>query len=513
MVSPFKVIASIFSVIAVLVGLTFLVGEEGISLGFTTLKYPTAEKFLAYEQVAEANIDTILQDIDVIDETDTASGPVGPEIIRRDSAASGNLVGPNGIERVEDNSGLRRIDFPDDAPNLLHPFFGELEQIQTKRSKMRILHYGDSQIEGDRLTAYIRQRLQSTFGGTGPGFIPIKPVYNQITARIQPSDNWIRYAIFDPTLQTKIPESAYGAYMSVTRFTKEVADSLIDSSKVVTASVHIAKSDITYANAKAFTNVDIHYGRCKHLTLVRVKNNGELIIQDTLRTDGNYHVFPIRLPETPTDLLLEFDGYHSPDFYGMTLDGAFGLSMDNIAMRGSSGTVFTRIPYGLMNQMIDYLNTELIIMQFGGNALVGMKSEQMCTNFANWFKSQVKTLRSIRPEAQIIVIGPSDMSMKDGEDYVTYPLMEFMIDGLRKAAHESGAAYWDLYRAMGGRNSMPMWVEKGLAGPDYIHFTNAGAKYASELFVKALFLEYQRYADQKEGGSAQNNSSTPDAGD
>jgi lysophospholipase L1-like esterase len=225
-------------------------------------------------------------------------------------------------------------------------------------------------------------------------------------------------------------------------------------------------------------------------------------VQEKLKADGAYHVLPVRVGATPTALRIEFEGIHSPDFYGITLDGAYGLGVDNIAMRGSSGTTFAQLPFGLFNQMIDYVNTELVIMQFGGNSAVAVKSEQGAKNYASWFKSQINVVKSVRPEAQIIVIGPSDMSMKEGEDYVTYPYMEAVIEQMKRAAHEAGAAYWDLYSAMGGKNSMPVWVEKGLAGEDYIHFTNAGSKYTSEMFVKALLLEYQKYVDSKGGGGA-----------
>jgi lysophospholipase L1-like esterase len=499
--NPLHVTVSIFVTMLVLFALTFAAGDEGLNLGFGKLKYPDTRKFLAYEQaeMAEEEVDSILSNIEIIDETDTSNF----NSIRKDSTANGNLIGVSQAERILDEGSVRRLELPAGKENLLHPFFDELEQIQAKKSKMRILHYGDSQIEGDRMTAYIRQRLQSNFGGTGPGFIPVMPVYNQITARVVHSENWIRYAIFDPTQPVKIPKNAYGMWMSLTRFTPEKADSLVDSTATpVTAWVEVGSSNMTYQNARQFTHIDVHYGRCYFPVTVKVTNNGELIVQEKLKADGAYHVLPVRVGATPTALRIEFEGIHSPDFYGITLDGAYGLGVDNIAMRGSSGTTFAQLPFGLFNQMIDYVNTELVIMQFGGNSAVAVKSEQGAKNYASWFKSQINVVKSVRPEAQIIVIGPSDMSMKEGEDYVTYPYMEAVIEQMKRAAHEAGAAYWDLYSAMGGRNSMPVWVEKGLAGEDYIHFTNAGSKYTSEMFVKALLLEYQKYVDSKGGGGA-----------
>jgi hypothetical protein len=65
---------------------------------------------------------------------------------------------------------------------------------------------------------------------------------------------------------------------------------------------------------------------------------------------------------------------------------------------------------------------------------------------------------------------------------------------MKKVSMETGAGYWDLYDAMGGKNSMPAWVNKGLAGSDYIHFSNGGARVAAQLFYDALIAEYIKWS-------------------
>jgi len=40
---------------------------------------------------------------------------------------------------------------------------------------------------------------------------------------------------------------------------------------------------------------------------------------------------------------------------------------------------------------------------------------------------------------------------------------------------------------------MPSWVEKGLAGRDYIHFSNKGASIAAQLFYDAFIAEYVKW--------------------
>ena len=58
----------------------------------------------------------------------------------------------------------------------------------------------------------------------------------------------------------------------------------------------------------------------------------------------------------------------------------------------------------------------------------------------------------------------------------SYPGLEPVRDALKNAHLESGFAFWDLYEAMGGHNSMPSFVHSDppLASTDYIHFSQPG---------------------------------------
>jgi hypothetical protein len=89
------------------------------------------------------------------------------------------------------------------------------------------------------------------------------------------------------------------------------------------------------------------------------------------------------------------------------------------------------------------------------------------------------------------------MSRLDKGVYETYPLLPYCVDQMKKISLEVGAGYWDLYSAMGGKNSMPSWVEQGLAGKDYIHFSNGGASYASQMFFDAFAAEFAKWQKGK----------------
>ncbi len=76
---------------------------------------------------------------------------------------------------------------------------------------------------------------------------------------------------------------------------------------------------------------------------------------------------------------------------------------------------------------------------------------------------------------------------------MSYPLLGTLIADMKQAAFNAGAGYWDIYSAMGGENSMLTWVEKGLAGEDYTHFSPSGTRIIAEKFWEAFLYEYQQY--------------------
>ncbi|HNV51641.1 MAG TPA: hypothetical protein PKM28_02010, partial [Tenuifilaceae bacterium] len=65
----------------------------------------------------------------------------------------------------------------------------------------------------------------------------------------------------------------------------------------------------------------------------------------------------------------------------------------------------------------------------------------------------------------------------------------------RNAAFRAGAAFWDCYTAMGGKNSMPEWVNANpsLATKDFTHFNFRGAKLIAEMFTASLLNEYSNF--------------------
>lgn len=70
--------------------------------------------------------------------------------------------------------------------------------------------------------------------------------------------------------------------------------------------------------------------------------------------------------------------------------------------------------------------------------------------------------------------------------------MPRLLAAQQQLAQQTHAAYWSLYAAMGGRNSMVNWVENkpALANRDYTHVNRRGANKMAQLLFTYLMQQY-----------------------
>ncbi len=401
---------------------------------------------------------------------------------------------------VEMRQELMKIQFKDDNPDILNSFFSALEKTKKDGSSTRVLHYGDSQIEGDRITGYIRNELQKEFGGTGPGLLPAYEVIPSLAIDQTASENWNRYTVFGRR-DTLVTHKRYGVLANFNSFVPVAADSLNLDTTLKTAWISYKPSRLTYNRAKKYNNVHMFLGHNSSDVELNTYLGDSLISFETISANESVMKKTWNFASTPSEIKFEFIGVESPEVYAVSLESSGGVHVDNIAMRGSSGTIFKKIDRAQLKKQYGALGVKLFILQFGGNTVPYITSLEKAERYGRWFKAQIDYLKSMVPDASIIVIGPSDMSVKDKDKFVTRPYLEEVRDALKEAAYDTGCGFWDIYEVMGGRNSMKSWVEADppLAGKDYTHFTPKGARRISELFYTSLKEQYEAWKLQKDG--------------
>ncbi len=478
MMKPYQILIFFISVVIVLFSLSLVFPKDGvrisdeISLKFfsfnelvksDSLGYADISEIIQNASVAESNIDTlaILEAIANLMPYDT----VGAD--------------PDSLRKI-----THLIEFPGGDKSGFDAFFLRLENLSNKKELIRILHYGDSQIETDRMTGFIRNKLQKRFGGSGPGMIPPVPLYKGKMSVVQKySNDWERYTGFSKVDTTR-GHKKYGALVSYCSFDSSTVDS---SSNPY---FEFQPSRIAYRTSEIYNRISLYFSKPDEESLsIHVYEDDSIIDVLAIEESILYDKITWNLTNTPKKFKLEFAGKSQPEIYAISLDNSWGIAMDNIPLRGSAGLVFSKIDSGQLKQMYDDMNVGMIILQFGGNVVPYMKNFE---RYEKFLKRELKLIKSLCPEAAILVVGPSDMSMRDKGKYVSYPSVEKVRDAMRKASLDMDCAFWDMYEAMGGNNSMPSWVfaDPSLAISDFVHFNSRGAKIMAEMLNNAFMYEY-----------------------
>ncbi|MDA3779986.1 MAG: hypothetical protein PF487_07190, partial [Bacteroidales bacterium] len=399
----------------------------------------------------------------------------------------------NTYKKLERNKLFAELQYPNKNKKLLYPFFDELKTLKKSNNLIRILHYGDSQIESDRITSYIRNKLQKKFGGCGIGlFPPVLIKGTNLSMSHNLSGYWSRYTLQSIKNKT-INHKHLGILMSYGKFSP-----IIDNKKneIYNSSIELQKSNISYLLTRKFEHCKIFYGYNKKPFIVELKINDKVIDAEMLTSSYNLKTLEYNFSKPVDNININFKGEKSPDIYGISLDGKKGIAVDNIALRGSSGTDFTRTDIAFLRSMFQELNVKLILFQFGVNVV-----PYVIENYDYYEKQlykQLKLFKKMRPNINIIVMGVSDMSHKNNGIYVSYPNIEKIRDAQINAAFKAGCAFWDTYEAMGGKNSMPQWVYANppLARKDFTHYTYKGSLIIGKLFYDALNTDYKRFIEQ-----------------
>jgi len=168
-----------------------------------------------------------------------------------------------------------RLIYPNDDKSVLYPLFEELTRASQASRPIRILHYGDSQIEEDRITSTIRRELQRHFGGAGVGLVSAKPLTHSLSISHSWSDNWQRYAVFGDS--SKPTHNRFGIMGAYCNYQDAQASLSFQRKKSAATALNITRVSVLYGSAKSSVKVSLS-GRTFHgeKTLQRGKRFGKV---------------------------------------------------------------------------------------------------------------------------------------------------------------------------------------------------------------------------------------------
>ena len=348
-----------------------------------------------------------------------------------------------------------------------------LSALDSSRHKpVRIAFFADSYVEGDIMLESFRDSMQSIYGGSGVGFVPItSEVAGFRQTIIHSFTKWQTYSI--------------------------VGDRSEDHPLGPAGLTFVSKpgSEVSYKapnhrHVNTLPTSRLFYRKC---------NDCAIIVNeaDTITLGGSDEINAILLGKNDPSIRIGIAGDNPIDLYGMSFEDTKGISVDNFSLRGNSGMGLNLVSESMYRAFDSLHPYSLVILSYGLNV-----ANEKAKNYNGYGKNMSKVVQRIKkafPNSSILLVGVSDRGAKVDGEYKTMPMLKELIGVQRKVAADNGVCFWNLFEAMGGDSTMVRWVglKPALANKDYTHLTFRGGRKISDILISTLRYEKEKFDRKK----------------
>lgn len=358
----------------------------------------------------------------------------------------------------------------------LEKLLGQVLKAKEKKGKVRIAWYGDSFSDGDILVSDLRDTLQSLYGGNGVGFVPITSETSGFRRSVIHS--------FGGWNTSSILTNPGSGHLGINGFSYTP-----DSGNYV-----FYKGTNHFRHTSVFSTFRLFYTSA-------YTQNARILIN---RKDSR--ILELVASASPSMITVKADTIRqvSARFnlagitcFGASLEDETGIYIDNFAIKGNSGLGLQAIPEKNLAAFDSLLNYDMIVLQFGLNV-----SNSPTQNFTSYIKGMSKLINKLKeafPGTPILLLSVSDRSQRRQGEFITMPVIPFLIQAQEKIAFENKLMFWNLFEAMGGENSMAGFANSkpALANKDYTHLNFAGGRKVGLSFARSFIYEVEKYRKRR----------------
>jgi lysophospholipase L1-like esterase len=362
----------------------------------------------------------------------------------------------------------------DSAGGMTH-FYEALDRTEQRTGVTRIIHYGDSPVTADLITADLRTSFQTKFGDAGHGFVLVAKPWAWYKHRGVDIDGsgW-------EATPANVPKSKDGAF----------GLGAVSLRGKPGASSRIRLHDGDYNAAEIAYQYEPAGG------ILEVSTRGKLIgeVNTKAATPGpGFSTF--NLPGGGHEVTVKVKS-GKPLVFGLQfLKKTPGVVYDSLGINGAHITVLSRWvgekPWG---DQLRHYQPDLVVINYGTNESVWQ--EFVDGDFNSQIREAIRRVRAAVPKASILVMSPMDRGeRKSGGEIVTVPGLMKLVSLEQTAASQSGCGFFNTFQAMGGPGTMAAWyrAEPRLVTADFIHPMPAGAKLVADLLYGGLMKGYGAY--------------------
>jgi LysM repeat protein len=344
---------------------------------------------------------------------------------------------------------------------------------QTKSYKLKVLHVGDSHVQADIFTGYIRDELQNVFGDGGRGFVfpyaaaSTHAAYDYRTSckgKWDYSRNIQPYPVYD---------------IGITGATIHTEDS--------TASFKLVFNKGALKNN--FNLLKLYCKRSPESYNLKLKASG---ITAPLYIDCNSFneklYIGIKLPVASDTLEFIINKTDTAqkyfECYGLMIETNEdnGILYNSVGINGAG--LASIMKENLLLYQLSEVKPDLVVLDLGLNDFYKVQFNN--TEIEKNLCSIIDIIERASPDASIILCSGQDVYYQywDEANCKTYTKL------MREIAFRKGCAFYDYYYVSGGQYSMMKWQTNQLARYDRVHLTAPGYYVRGELFCNALLNSY-----------------------
>ena len=391
----------------------------------------------------------------------SASVPNGHDIAK--TGEQGFMSGDSLPSRYTVRTSSAILDFSEGKAGGMGHFYHALSNIASLGRPLRIAYYGDSFIEGDVMTCDLREMLQARYGGNGVGWVDCVDKLNGFRRTV------------------KVKSHGLSAHEVVE---KPFLHSLEGISQRYFGVSEGATLSVTTTGYKS------HAASWQTATLYMRAQGGMSVVHNA----DSVYVSPSQFVQT---IVTPSRGKRTVDYrftsvsgvnhlFGVSMEPGSGVILDNFSMRGSAGFTLANIPDQTLADFARLRPYDLIIIHFGLNVASDKAHASNYKAYIRRMQQAIEHLRKAYPDASVLVVSIPDRDQRTDAGIMTMKGVESLVAYQQILAANSHVSFFNLFKAMGGRESMKVLVDKGWANKDYAHLSFRGGRYMAEIIFKAL---------------------------
>lgn len=361
----------------------------------------------------------------------------------------------------------------------LNSFYKKLEELKEgKRKQLVIVQVGDSHIQADFFSGYLRHRFQKEFGNAGRGLIFPYAVAGSNGPWSYRTSSLTKWSSRRNAIPGTLPIGVAGFTIKTT-------------SAFASININIHDEDSLNYGFNKFTLFADKGPGCYDYVLKDENNqligyvNSSDMKQDSFATTiclvDSLHVVNLNTVMTENSQTYA-------QLYGIYLENSdTGITYSMIGVNGAQYDHYNNSIY--FSQQLQQLHPDLVIVSLGTNDAYGKDYKN--DYFENQIDEFISELKSRNPSTSFLLTSPPD-----GYKYHKYKNTNVApaVNVLQTYAQTHNCAFWNFYNTMGGLGSIYKWYLNHLAQYDLLHLTKTGYELEGQLLYSSLMESFRKHS-------------------